>query len=98
MSATSKLNHYYLVSGEVSFTRKDSEVVERISLNTTIANDLERVTAKDIGRAQQALQMLLFKRGDVTLTVTDVFIVAISYLGRMNQETFLANVEELQNG
>lgn len=88
--------HYHLVSGMVLFTRQNSDVVEEIYLNTTVQTKNKTVPAKAIGQAQQGIQMLLFKREGAEVTVTDVFIMSVSYLGHMTQEAFVEGVDELQ--
>lgn len=98
MSANPKaLEHFWLVAGCVVFTRQGEDTVETISLNTMITNKIEQVTARHVGRAQQSLQMLLFQRLGVEIQVHDVFIISVSYLGRMSTEAFNEGVGELTN-
>lgn len=88
--------HYHLVSGLVLFTRPNSDVVEQIHINTTVQTKNKTVPAKAIGQAQQGIQMLLFKREGAEITVTDVFIISVSYLGHMTQAAFVEGLDELQ--
>jgi hypothetical protein len=91
----SNKRHYFLVSARLLFQQDADSAWEEVYLNTTIASDQPQVIAKQIGRAQQGLQMLLFeKRGPVK--VADVFIMAISKLGFMTEKEFIAGLEELE--
>lgn len=96
MSKVSKLQHYHIVAGSVLFTRDEADGIESMSINTTLAGDDRNVTAKQIGLAQQGIQMRLFERLGGPCEVHDVFIVSVSYLGHMTPEKFMAGVEELQ--
>lgn len=90
----SKVQHYHLVSGLVIFTEAEGAPEERVHLNTTIITDDARVTATHIGQAQKALQMILFQKFG-PMMVRDVFIMAISPLGQMTSEEFVAGMDEL---
>lgn len=94
----SKFQHYYLVAAKVIFTPQNqvSAEVEALDVNTTIVVDENRIRAKDIGKAQQAAQVTVFKRIGVEIEVVDVFIASISYLGRMTQEQFISGVSDLE--
>lgn len=87
---------YSLVSGKVIYTRRDSKDVEALDINTTLRSSNAYVTAKDIGRAQQSIQMLLFQRIGVEVSVIDVFIASISALGLMTEQEFMEGVDDLQ--
>lgn len=64
--------------------------------NTTIQTPTKDIPAHFIGRAQQALQMLLFRKlEDDNLVVIDVVIGSISYLGHMTETEFKAQVDQL---
>lgn len=82
--------HYYLVSGKILFADpENAEAIGTTELNTPLVLDEPKVTAKSIGRAQQALQMTFFQRVQrPNLVVGDVFIIAISYLGQMTEAEF----------
>lgn len=83
-------HHYHLVSGEVIFVTKDGNS-GCVRLNTMLTSDDGTVPVRQIGRAQQALQMRFFERvGEPEAQVIDVFIVAISHLGVMTAEDFEA--------
>jgi len=90
--------HYALVSGKVVFRRNESEDIEEQYINTTIVGDQPNITAVQIARAQQGIQMLLFQRIGVDITVLDVFIMSISQLGRMTNEKFMEGMDALQAG
>lgn len=88
----SKAKHYYLVAGEILFrdpTEEGSSGLGSIKLNTLIVNEQPHVTAAHLGKAQQVLQMEMFKRlGDEKLQVIDVFIIGLSHLGLMTEAKF----------
>ncbi len=80
--------HHYLFAGEVIFLQPD-ESIGNIRLNTVLRTTDEKVRARNIGEAQQALQMLfLRKMENVNVKVIDVFIFSVSYLGLMTEADF----------
>jgi hypothetical protein len=94
----SNKKYYYLVSGEVMFADEKQEGIGTTKLNTTIVSDNPHVDVRQIGRAQQALQMHFFQRIErVDVTVVDVFLLAISPLGHMTEEEFNPVVPEETN-
>ena len=97
MSKNSKVQHYHLVAGMVLFVREGSDEIEQMNLNTTLTGDDRNVTARQIGIAQQGLQMRLFERVGPQVEVKDVFIISVSYLGQMTPEKFVEGVKDLQN-
>jgi len=95
-SLKTEMMFYHLVAGKVLFHRGDNPP-EEIHLNTTIITPTPAVPAREIGKAQQALQVTLFQREGMELTITDVFIMSISPLGKMTKSDFVAGVTENQN-
>jgi hypothetical protein len=93
----------FLVAGEIIFNQADSDVTHSVRLNAMIAHTDVNLPARLIGKAQQTLQMLLFKRmgesaeaADIAMpkiTVHDVVILNISNLGWMSEEEFNAPPE-----
>ena len=93
MTSLKKL-HRYLVAGEIVFTIKDddgNDLINTVRLNSVLAVEHRNIIVKDIGRAQQALQMNLHRRleGD-EVVVRDVVIMNISYLGYCTEKEFQA--------
>ncbi|MFA7188476.1 MAG: hypothetical protein WC117_00140 [Sphaerochaetaceae bacterium] len=91
MSTEQKL-HYHLVYGTVTFFEegKEDQGVGTTSLNTIITTEVPLITTKDLGRAQQGLQMQLHSRTQgVAMNVVDVQIVTINNLGLMEPKEFL---------
>ena len=93
MTSLKKL-HRYLVAGEIVFTIKDddgNDLINTVRLNSVLAVEHRNITVKDIGRAQQALQMNLHRRleGD-EVVVRDVVIMAVNYLGYCTEKEFQA--------
>lgn len=88
----------FLVAGEIIFNQDDSDVVHSVRLNAMIAHTDVNLPARLIGKAQQTLQMLLFKRmGESAeaagiampqINVHDVVILNISSLGWASEEEF----------
>ena len=94
MPTPERPRHYHLVSAQVVFYRQGSEVIEQVGMNTPIITDKGVICAKEIGRAQQAVQMALQARFPTTpLDVRDVFISAISDLGKQTRSEFMAGME-----
>jgi len=89
MEETQLKQHFHLVSGEVVFLHAD-ESIGNIRLNAVLRTPSENVAARNIGEAQQALQMIFHKKVDEQnpMKVVDVFIIGISYLGRMTEQEF----------
>lgn len=95
--------HRFLVAGEIIFNQADSDTVHSVRLNAMIAHTDVNLPARLIGKAQQTLQMLLFKRmGESAeaagiampqINVHDVVILNISSLGWMSEEEFNAPPE-----
>lgn len=92
----SKKQHYHLYSAKVLYRMSEDQPVTEYPLNTTIVGDHPYITARQIGRAQQGVQMLLFKKMGQPVEIIDVFTVAISRLGFMSEAEFTAGVAELQ--
>lgn len=90
--------HFHLVSAEVMFSDPDQDnAIGSVKLNTMLKTQDGLVRAKDIGKAQQAVQLALFQKlQDPKLNVVDVFIMSISNLGRMTEKYFtdMGNVTE----
>lgn len=100
MDNTTK-QHYYLAAGHVMFhpVIKD-QAAEAVEVGSTHLNAVlvvpaveakdPVVTSKDLGRAQQALQMQLHQRTQgQEINVVDVTFTAIIYLGLMTPAEFL---------
>lgn len=89
-----KQQHYHLVAGLVMFGNPETQEIGSLTLNTVLRSDSQNVPVRQIGRAQQALQMVFRqKTGDETTQVVDVPILSISYLGYMSEEEFQAPPE-----
>lgn len=95
--------HRFLVAGEIIFNQADSDVTHSVRLNAMVAHTDVNLPARLIGKAQQTLQVLLFKRmGESAeaagiampqINVHDVVILNISSLGWMSEEDFNAPPE-----
>lgn len=83
--------HHYLICGTVFFVVKDEggepQGIGNVSLNAMSVSQFNMITAKQLGAAQQALQMrALQKVGEVEFV--DVVIQNICHLGHMTDEEF----------
>lgn len=90
--------HYYLVTGKVVFfigdPSKEGNEAATLELNTTIITREQRVTAKDLGKAQQGLQLQAVQKiQEPNMTFVNVILGAISYLGHMRPEEFMPQQE-----
>lgn len=97
--APEKKLHYSLVATEVMVIEGDT--MGSIKLNVMLALETNHITAKDLGLVQRLAQQNFWqRRGGVSndITIADVFIVGISYLGLMREKTFhnLPKAEELE--
>lgn len=92
--------HYYMVSGKcVAYPVDKPEEAGPVHMNAILTTEgigeIPAVTAKDLGKAQQALQIQLHNRmKDEEVKVVDVVLDGLSYLGYMEPEHFLPKVEE----
>lgn len=86
----SEKKHHYLVVGEIVYTVKDADNIHALRLNAVVLGDTaDTIPARVIGAAQQALQMQFHQRmDDPSVTVRDVVIMGMPYLGYMTQEEF----------
>ena len=82
-----KKTHHQLIAGEVFFTKDGEHHAPHI--NGVLQTETRNITARDIGRAQQTLQMNLHRQAeDPEVQIYNVFIFSISYLGHMTQREF----------
>jgi hypothetical protein len=89
MDSNQPKKHYHLVTGEILFRDPKEETSGSVRLNTLTMSDTGLIRRKELGQAQQALQMHFFRRiQDETLQVLDVVILNISFLGCMTEEEF----------
>lgn len=91
--------HYWLGSCEVMFSDAEGNIGQR-RINTLLINDNQYVIQKDIGHIQQMTQVRLMKELSQEtevpqVKILDVYVQAISYLGKMTQGEFTAGYEEL---
>ncbi len=85
-----KKHHYYLVSGEIMYKHPEAaDSIGTIRLNTMLQLERNIVRHREIGKAQQMIQLHFFNRmNDPAFEVIDVFVYAISYLGHMTEGEF----------
>lgn len=87
--------HYYLASTRVLFRKRVSE--HERALNVLLILDNNYVRQHDMGHVQQSAQVRLFQllgENEIKdISVYDVFIESISYLGHMTKDEFTATPE-----
>lgn len=87
----------YLVAGEVHFLPvvdgEDVAAPQASKVNAVISTPSKRLGAREIGRAQQALQMNHHKQMEdpTGYRIFDVFIYNMIFLGIMSDEEFANN-------
>lgn len=85
--------HYYLVAGEVLFfigdPKEEGNEAATLKLNTMITCRNPFVTVRELGKAQQALQLQAVQKvGEPNMVFVNVLLLAVNYLGHMRPEEF----------
>jgi hypothetical protein len=90
MSQPQSKLHYHLASGYVfCHPANKPEEAGELRANAVITTQSQNITAAELGRAQGALAMEIRRRSEgVELSVLDVTLSAISYLGEMTPAEF----------
>lgn len=89
-----KKQHYYLVSGEILYRLPGEDGVGTRRLNSILQLDENLIRHREIGRAQQMLQLHFFNQmGDAELQIADLFLYPFTYLGHMTEEDFRVRPE-----
>lgn len=91
--------HYWMASAEIYYCPKGkvAEGVTPATVNVIFTTAEQRITAKDLGKAQQGAQQQFHQRaGEMQIDVVDVVFNSISHLGLMTAEDFLG--EDLKEG
>lgn len=85
----SSVSCYHLIAGEVVFNNPETQDTGVVRLNAIVQTKDGKFGTRQLGQAQQSLQMLFFKNiGDEKLIVLDVVILSVSVLGYMTEEEF----------
>ncbi len=88
MEKNEKLHHFLLV-GEIVFREPNSEQINALRVNGILIAPEKALPVRQIGKAQQVLQLNFFKRMQIPdLQVVDVVLVNIIHLGEFTQEEF----------
>ena len=91
-----KKSHYYLLPAEVRYEVKG--VPHLIKFDTLTKKDQPFINMRDLGEAQQASQVRLFREviePTPDVQVMDVCILSVSYLGEMTEEEFNSQPERM---
>lgn len=90
----SKQKHHWLVTAQMTygFTDDEKETVFAAMQNGVLLTDEQKLPSKDLGRAQQVVQLQLHRLlgSKETTKIHDVTLINISYLGFMTAEEFTA--------
>ena len=85
--------YHHLIAGQILLTEGNNPNLNSVPLNGVITTKEPLIGVHDIGRAQQMLQMLFFKKLPEsvvpTINVVDVVILSLTNLGYMTDERFL---------
>jgi hypothetical protein len=83
------LYHFHLIAGEVSFADPEVEnsALGSIKVNSILKTETQNVAARHLGQANQALQVRAIQMLG-TIQVVNVYLNAVSYLGKMTDEEF----------
>lgn len=84
--------HHFLVAGNVLFVNNPSGNLGSAPLNGILITDTKDIPAASLAKAQQVLQMRFFKQveNSTEVTVVDVVLQTITYLGEFTEEEFQA--------
>ena len=90
--------HHYLVTGSILLRAGENNDISQITLNAMVRSDIKNIPMRLIGRAQQALQMMLHNRmiedGQTPdYEIVDVVVINMLYCGFMTEEQFAATPE-----
>lgn len=80
--------HYYLVAGSVVVEHDGN--IQAVPQNAMITTDKAQVGEHQLGKAQQALQVTMFRKMGEAMKVVDVILHNICYLGHMTPTQFHA--------
>jgi len=85
--------YYYLVAGNVIINSDGG--IQGIPQNAMIITDNDNIGLHQLGKAQQALQVTLFKKLGESPEVIDVIVTNLVLLGVMTEAEFNARPEGL---
>lgn len=82
--------HHFLLAGNVLFQNNQSGEMGSVPLNGVLLTDRQDIPARSLAKAQQILQMRFHKNTEnsTEITVVDVVIQSITYLGEFSEEEF----------
>ena len=80
--------YWFLVSGEVLYTPKDSKEIHAVRLNGVVKSNEDKIPVKGIAKAQEVLQINFYKLVDKEASIQGVVVYAISNLGYMTEKEF----------
>lgn len=99
-SPNQKEKFHHLITGQILLTQGEDAGLSNVFLNAVLTTKECVVGAHDIGRAQQILQMLFFKKVPAEdqqgIKIIDVVIMGIHTLGYMSDERFLQKPDNVE--
>lgn len=87
-----KKNYYFIIAGEITFMNTDGDV-GITKMNTVIGHDSPNIPLKLIGKANQALSMMLVEElKDPTIKIMKIVVLTVSPMGQMTETEFYEDV------
>lgn len=93
---SNKTKKYFLVCSEIKFTAKDTAAMTH-KQNALVTLDTTSVNIETLGKAQQAVQLAFHKIFGSDVTVLDVYIANLIFLGDFTEKEFFAKTQENGN-
>lgn len=92
VAALEPKQHFHLIAGKV-IAMIDGNITS-VDLNAVLRTKTIDIRAKDIGRANQTLQLTLAQKvGNPDTQMMDAMVYSITYLGHMRNSEFLEGVD-----
>lgn len=92
IAALEPKQHFHLIAGKVIAMIDENPTA--VDLNGVLRTQGVMLKAKDIGRANQTLQLSLAQKvGDPNIVMMDAMVYSITYLGHMRNSEFLEGVD-----
>ncbi len=91
--------HHYLIAGELTFTPPGAPegTINTIKNNGVLMTNAKHIMMRDLGRAQQVLQLNLHHSiGEAGTVIHNVVILNLTYLGYFTQEEWKTPPEGLK--
>ena len=91
--------HYHLVTAELVFKPNDQEMINAVRMNGVIVDEEQGIPQRLLAKAQQIVQLNFHRKIEeesANVTVVDVILLNLTYLGHFTQEEFFKKPEGLR--